>query len=51
MLVDSKSKLFNALMGTYAWEYGVLAIIYVIALSFLVVAKYETIELDKNVNL
>jgi hypothetical protein len=48
-LATENSKLFNALEGNAAWEYAVLVIIYIIGVSFLVVAKYEKIELDKEV--
>lgn len=48
-LAPSDSKLFMALLGKAAWEYVVLIIIFIIGFSLLAVAKYEVIELDKEV--
>lgn len=46
---DNKDKrIMDGFYGAHFWEYIVLIAIYIIGVSFFVVARYETIEVDKE---
>ncbi len=45
---NSDKKIINAFFGKSAWEYVILGFIFIIGVSMFVVAKYETITLDKT---
>lgn len=46
---DSTSKLFDGFNGDQIWEYFVVAFLFIIGITFFVVAKYEKITINKNV--
>jgi hypothetical protein len=46
---NSDSRIMNAFFGKSAWEYVILSFIYIIGVSMFVVAKYESIIIDKSV--
>lgn len=41
-------RIFDSFYGKSVWEYIILVVIYVIGCSFFIVAKYETIVIDKQ---
>ena len=45
---DNKEKrIMDSFYGKHFWEYIILVITYIIGISFVIVARYETIEVDK----
>jgi hypothetical protein len=46
---EPEKRLFGAFYGDAAWEWVILAFIFVIGISFFIVAKYEKITINKNV--
>jgi hypothetical protein len=47
---NPEKKLFNLFNGKQAWEYVVVACLLVIGFSMFIVARYESITLDRKVN-
>jgi hypothetical protein len=48
---DPKKRLFNSFVGNAVWEYIIIVFVYIIGISMFVVAKYETIRIEKNNNI